>query len=470
MKLSVAIICKNEESCIETCLKSIQEADEIIVVDTGSTDNTVKVCKKHTNKVFENEYCWEDSFCKARNYALSKVTEGWVLSLDCDEYLEIGGIAKIRKAIEFAESHNQKTINVIMEANITGDQFYFPRLFKRCKEIYWKGNIHNYLSYTDNNKSDIKITFGYSKAHQNDPDRALRILKQELNNNPQLVRETFYLAREYWYRKDWIQAIYWYKDYLTRATWPPEWAEAWLMLARCYWELNKVDEAKDACLGAIKVNAGFKEAIEFMADLCGPKNKAQWLAYASLSSNENVLTIRNKEKDSNYYDSLFRADSNMFRYYHLYNFMGCLIGDNKTLDIGCGCGKLSNFVTDYYGFDFASETIKSINKPNIFVGNIYDKKNYEGDYKVFVATEVLEHIDDFKLINNLPIGVRFIFSVPNFTDPSHVRIYTEAIIRTRFKNILSIEKITRFNWCNNQWQTDSPETENYILLVESIKK
>ena len=290
--LSVVMIVKNESSCLADCLELVKKADEIIIVDTGSTDNTCNIARKYTNKVFENEYKWEDSFCKARNFAKSKATGKWILSIDADEVLEFNGIAKIKDAIKIAEQKKCQTIDVIMVANGSGNEFNFPRVFRNCKEIFWKGDIHNYLNVVEKNSTDIRILYKYSATHANDPDRALRILTKVIKEKPNSVREVFYLAREYWYRKDWITASYWYQDYLKRAYWPPEWSEAWVMLARCYWNLGKINEAKDACLQAIKINANYKEALLLMANLSGPGNKKAWKNYAQYANNNNVLNIR----------------------------------------------------------------------------------------------------------------------------------------------------------------------------------
>lgn len=80
--VSVNIICRNEEKNIEDCLKSVLWADEIIVVDGESTDKTVEIAKKYTDKVFINK--WE-GFANQRNFALGKSTGDWVLVLDADE-------------------------------------------------------------------------------------------------------------------------------------------------------------------------------------------------------------------------------------------------------------------------------------------------------------------------------------------------------------------------------------------------
>jgi glycosyltransferase involved in cell wall biosynthesis len=469
LTIGVVMIVKNEKSCLEQCLNSIQGVDEIIIVDTGSSDNTCEIARKYTAKVFENEYKWEDSFCKARNYALSKSTTDWVLSIDADEFLEKDGIQKIRKAIEFAEVHNQKTINCIMVANIVNDEFYFPRLFKRCPEVYWKGDIHNYLSISEQNKCEIRITYKYSEAHKNDPDRALRILTKVMIEHPESVREAFYLAREYWYRQDWNNAISWYKNYLSKASWPPEWAEAWLMLAKCYSAVGNNDEAKNACLQAIKINADFQEALEYMASICGPKNKAKWLLYAQFANSNDVFTVRKKvEQRSDYYNKLFANDSDMSRYHNLYEKIGQLVGDDNVLDIGCGTADIQKFIKHYHGFDFSEKAVKIANNPNVWVGDIYDGKNY-GNYDTYVSTEALEHLDDMNVLANIPHAKRVIVSVPSFDDTSHLRVYTEEIVHVRWGGLLDIKNIYRFNW-KNGWQINNEPTDSYILLIDAVKK
>jgi glycosyltransferase involved in cell wall biosynthesis len=80
--ISVIIITKNEESQVEDCLKSISWADEVIVVDSESTDKTIEIVKKYTDKIFIRK--WE-GFASQKKYALSLAKNDWVLSLDADE-------------------------------------------------------------------------------------------------------------------------------------------------------------------------------------------------------------------------------------------------------------------------------------------------------------------------------------------------------------------------------------------------
>jgi glycosyltransferase involved in cell wall biosynthesis len=290
MKISVSMIVKNEESCLRDCLESVKEADEIIIVDTGSTDKTIEIAKEYTTKIYSGEeYLWKDDFAHSRNQSLELCKGDWILIIDADEVLEEKGISKLKQTIKKTnkECLYFKTIskNLINTHNSI-------RAFKRSPKIYWKGAIHNYLNITDGEYTDIKLYYGYSDAHLKDQDRALRILSEVVKENPLCHREKFYLAREYYYRQNWKLAIYYYDYYLETSIWAPEMADAWLMKAYCYNNLNENDKAKDCALQAIKINADFKEAFELMGKLSGPKNNKYWKEHSQNCKNNDVLFIR----------------------------------------------------------------------------------------------------------------------------------------------------------------------------------
>jgi 2-polyprenyl-3-methyl-5-hydroxy-6-metoxy-1,4-benzoquinol methylase len=84
-----------------------------------------------------------------------------------------------------------------------------------------------------------------------------------------------------------------------------------------------------------------------------------------------------------------------------------------------------------------------VKRGNFYLGNAYDKKEFRGDYNVVIATEVLEHVDDLKVLANIKSGATFIGSVPNFGDAAHLRTYVDKQkdIVDRFSKYLTIEKI-----------------------------
>lgn len=97
LKLSVFIITYNEERIIEECLKMLSWVDEIIVVDSGSTDKTVEICNKYNAKVFYKKF---EGFGEQKQFALEKTTNNWVLSLDADEVLTKNLISEIKLNLE----------------------------------------------------------------------------------------------------------------------------------------------------------------------------------------------------------------------------------------------------------------------------------------------------------------------------------------------------------------------------------
>lgn len=93
--ISLCMIVKNEESVLETCLSSVKNiVDEIIIVDTGSTDNTKSIAKKFNTKFYDFEWC--NDFAKARNYSFSHATKDYILWLDADDILPEKDVEKLK--------------------------------------------------------------------------------------------------------------------------------------------------------------------------------------------------------------------------------------------------------------------------------------------------------------------------------------------------------------------------------------
>ena len=107
-------------------------------------------------------------------------------------------------------------------------------------------------------------------------------------------RDLYYLAREYYYRERWQDAVDIIEQkYLPVASWMPERADAWLMMARCLWQMHRGEEARTACLQAINNNAHFKEALIFMGEMSWRDNRMMWWKMSEFADNRNVLFVRN---------------------------------------------------------------------------------------------------------------------------------------------------------------------------------
>lgn len=152
-RLSLCMIVKDEAMFLPRCLASVRGVvDEIIVVDTGSTDGTPDLARRAGARVFHLP--WRDDFAAARNYALAQATGSFVLVLDADEELGPGAGAALKKAIRrndldcgMLPLHNAKTLfapvkDVVHGAQRIGDPTLLPRLLRRAPDLAWKGVVH----------------------------------------------------------------------------------------------------------------------------------------------------------------------------------------------------------------------------------------------------------------------------------------------------------------------------------------
>lgn len=144
--ISLCMIVKNEESILARCLDSVAELmDEIIIVDTGSTDRTREVAAKYTDRVFD--FQWVDDFSTARNYAFSKASMEYIYSADADEVLDQENQERFRVLKETLlpeiEIVQMKYANQLQFQTVYNfDEEYRPKLFKRKRDFIWEGPIH----------------------------------------------------------------------------------------------------------------------------------------------------------------------------------------------------------------------------------------------------------------------------------------------------------------------------------------
>ena len=148
MTLSVIVTTKNEEKSIRDCLESVVWADEIIVVDSGSTDKTVAICREYTSKVFVTGW---PGFGAQKNRALEMATCDWVLSLDADERVTPELQAEIRTAIDYPG--NNIAFKMPRLSNYCGRYMrysgwwpdYIIRLFRRGRAHFTNDLVHEHL-------------------------------------------------------------------------------------------------------------------------------------------------------------------------------------------------------------------------------------------------------------------------------------------------------------------------------------
>ncbi|MCP4726115.1 MAG: glycosyltransferase [bacterium] len=209
-KISAAMIVKNEEDMLAECIESFRDAvDEIVIVDTGSTDRTVEIAKSYNIDLFHHE--WQNDFSEARNFSISKTTGDWVLIIDADERLEKEDIARIR-AMKWELEHEAYYFAVFstLPGHLGSAGFgkcYSARLFKKKPDHYYYGIVHNVLNIEGKTAmTDVRLYhLGYDLSMdkmQQKFERSIKLLLKQSEDDPENAFVTFntaqmYLSRNY---------------------------------------------------------------------------------------------------------------------------------------------------------------------------------------------------------------------------------------------------------------------------------
>ena len=196
--ISLCMIVKNEEEVLGRCLDSVKDiVDEIIIVDTGSEDNTKEIAGNYTDKVYDFE--WINDFAAARNYAYSKATMEYILCMDADDMLldeDRQKFINLKESLETSPNYISMRINLAMDQK--GKVTYSMRsnrLVKRSCNFKWIGAVHEYLErWGSSYDSDVAIT--HKKVHH-DVNRNIHIYEERLKNNENFSpRDLYYYANE----------------------------------------------------------------------------------------------------------------------------------------------------------------------------------------------------------------------------------------------------------------------------------
>lgn len=216
--LSVCMIVKDEEKVLERCLESIHGiADEIVIVDTGSTDKTKEIAIKYTDKLYDFE--WVNDFSKARNYAASKAVGEWILVIDADEYVDREKFEDFKSELKI--NPPKQEINTVTIINFTGKrassiaQNRHTRLYKNNKQIKFQRPIHEELKYLGTNKgvgfSDLQFFHtGYMKDTVDEKQKTERNLSILLDQENKTGIDYFYIGNEYRKLNEMDKAILFY--------------------------------------------------------------------------------------------------------------------------------------------------------------------------------------------------------------------------------------------------------------------
>lgn len=255
--LSLCMIVKDEGKTLERCLNSVKSfINEIIIVDTGSKDNTVEIAKKFNAKIYK--FKWIDDFSAARNFAFSKATSDYIMWLDGDDFINEDDIKKIESLLSNMDSsYDYISAEYILARNSEGKvstSLRRNRIVKRQSAFLWVGNVHEYLAvYGKGLEGNFSIEHGKVKEYT---DRNLQIFKtMEKNNKKFTPRDIYYYANELFDNGYYKESIDQYNKFIdTKEGWIEDIKGAYLKIIRALNLINEKDKIVDVALESLKID------------------------------------------------------------------------------------------------------------------------------------------------------------------------------------------------------------------------
>ncbi|MBI2655567.1 glycosyltransferase [Candidatus Woesearchaeota archaeon] len=265
--ISLCMITKNEEKYLEQCLNSVKGlADEIIIVDTGSTDKTKEIAKKFNAKIYD--FKWVDNFSAARNESLKHATKDWILVLDADEMIEEKDISKIKELAEsndfagFQLEQRSYLENYFEGAYQNSSDFgpvkkypyyishYLVRLFRNNLGIQFRHRVHE-LAEDSIKEKNLKYGkqgiilhhFGSLKEKgivSSKVDMYSRMIMHQVEEHPEEPRYNYQAARMFLGKTDFANAL---KYFEKTAKLDPNYKLVFSEIAKTYLRMNDKNKA-----------------------------------------------------------------------------------------------------------------------------------------------------------------------------------------------------------------------------------
>ncbi|GBR77050.1 putative glycosyl transferase [Candidatus Termititenax persephonae] len=212
--ISLCMIVRDAAANLDLCLSSVQKVvDEIVIVDTGSRDGTIEIARKYTDKIYHFKWC--DDFAAARNESLKYATKDWILVLSDDEALTADSAREIKKFL--AEQPSKQNVYGILqyncrreeiEASLAGNikfhatvPYYKDRLLRNRLGLHFIYPVHETVANKNGEEeliypSPLKLLhYGQHFMTERSRERDLRVLKEQLAQNPHNVIAKFYLTK-----------------------------------------------------------------------------------------------------------------------------------------------------------------------------------------------------------------------------------------------------------------------------------
>lgn len=430
-KISIILIAKNEEKNIADVLVSANWADEIIVVDSKSTDNTVKIASRYTDKVYLRDF---DDFSSQKNFAISKCKNDWIFSIDCDERISTELRDSITTAIKLYREYaafKVKRINKLFGKVLryAADNDFPIRLFNKNRAGFIQP-IHEFLKV----EGKIGMLDG-ELLHNTTPD-----IESELRKTEEYTE--------------------------LEAKWLLERSIAGLLFKLVFYPIFTFLNIYIIKKGLLDGYEGLVYAF-YSARYCFVKYLKAYRLSRDQDYLEVIIAKRFNAISEQFPDKIDAEDS------RLNALLGNLseLDNKKVLEIGCGKGRFSNAVSEKgafcVGIDASINLLKEAPKKNkgiFFVLNATELAFRSDLFDAVFAVEVIEHIPDLdKCVQEMtrvlkPDGILVIID-RNILSINNRRLFVPNLI------------IKKYHELKNDWMYPRgfPYTEKWFFNNEVVK-
>jgi glycosyltransferase involved in cell wall biosynthesis len=275
-KISLCMIVKNEEHCLRRCLESVKNCvDEMIIVDTGSTDRTVEIAESYNARIYHDS--WENDFSKHRNQSLSYATGDWILQLDADEEIFPEDSQKLKEIIEDgkADCYHCRFYDIKKDGTIHGI-FYLVRLFRNGLGMCYERKVHNQLRTQGREVyGSIRIRhYGYDLTDEQMEAKHLRtttLLKEMLMKDPEDVYSIYQLSSSYSMHREFDKAVTYGEMALdcmrTKKLKNSYFLIVFHTVAHAYYTLGRIADTERICLEALDFYPMHLDICQLLGDI-----------------------------------------------------------------------------------------------------------------------------------------------------------------------------------------------------------
>lgn len=478
IKVSLCMIVKNEENVLDRCLSSVAHlVDEIIIVDTGSTDKTKEIASKYTSKLFD--FVWINDFSAARNYAAKQATGDWILVLDADEFIDEENYQEFINGLK--EDNGQFDTYGVKIINFTGlygeklIQNYHDRVYKNNGEIAYYRAIHEQLKGVDGQSltgSIAKLSvfhsgyMNHTVAEKGKNERNKDLLDKEMQESNNAF-DYFNLGNEYYSQGKYEEALKAYTNaYNFKSSYQLSWvASTVIQIISVLIQLKRYNDAVNVIDDSIELYPGSFEMVFLKGEISyvrGQYDDAKYYFEEIINNSEkyNHTILRPDLKDQ----MPHRRLGDIYNYEKvydkaIYHYMSVLNINKLDSD---SIGKVIFILNKFHTEDEIIEFIERndlINQKNLnyymsVSFNIGNPKIIQPFLKYNEEDTLLEKIYKLKTYCLTGLG-----SVSEFKDILNLKV-VESLNKKKMLNIIDLYLLRK----------RLLDTEEYALLVEAFEK